>query len=923
MKSRGAILVLAILLVPLFASAKSPKLAGFERDKGKSITVSEPLGWPASITASSHVKGTVTSLPGMTVVRLLGYEPWWKIWGDLSATTTVTISGLPKNSTLHIYTRGYREHKEINSDARGAVTLDFDSDSGAQFIIKSNPSTKHIALDPLLGPPGGDCSEIGTWTAITRTCKLNQDVFETISIEDAGITLDGNNFSVRGADSGDGIYTDESDVRITNIEVHRFDRGIVYSDSLFTLASGGQIDGTTLADNILNIMDEGVSDLKITDNDIVVAGTGISLVDQFDSFPTDGIVIVRNSFKQNTNNDLFNSGTSFVLNTATDRGNWWAKNTNCTQDPANPDHCTNMYNEGDGTDNAPWACENAWRSNVNCPTTPLPNENGIWGEVTSFSTGTTTYYKDSPLTIPVKVLPNGWVLKVLGKQTEKWEVQDVTDDSTGWVKSSDMSSDSSLDQERGERAEVTKTDKAARVEVIDEAISHFYNNNSVSESLYSSNSLGRMGVRSNISQLKSLGFVKALIYATASWESGGKDFNNELVTYDYGHGIKQITFQAWFNEPLNYQMNTWDNRGLASNIIISGCESVKSDNYKDCYVNTQTQNKLLKPYKQFQDNQANPTYKMYSNSSQSIYANVKDGMVLLAGAMTRANRNIGNPGINWASGFSFPYTISDNEMKQMSSLRDYNAGPGSRCTPVLNPYNQYYLKNVGLKLSTINSIFPELNYTDTDHFVEKLSFASTEQDRIEACSPVYVQVLDSANRLVGYNGTAVVHQIPRVTYDYNEYKVAHVLLPNDDYSYRALGYETGTYSLYIDRFSEEKGDASFIATEIPTSRGEIHEYNPDWKALATGKRGMLVKVDNDGDGVFDYEFVVGSALTSDKFMKFSKENTGKVLVCHIPPGNPQNVRTISISNSALETHLNHGDKEGECLSATKSKNRKK
>lgn len=38
----------------------------------------------------------------------------------------------------------------------------------------------------------------------------------------------------------------------------------------------------------------------------------------------------------------------------------------------------------------------------------------------------------------------------------------------------------------------------------------------------------------------------------------------------------------------------------------------------------------------------------------------------------------------------------------------------------------------------------------------------------------------------------------------------------------------------------------------------------------------------------------------------------KVLVCHIPPGNPDNLLTIEISEDALEAHLAHGDTEGEC-----------
>ncbi|HKY60640.1 MAG TPA: hypothetical protein VJP59_06465 [Gemmatimonadota bacterium] len=38
----------------------------------------------------------------------------------------------------------------------------------------------------------------------------------------------------------------------------------------------------------------------------------------------------------------------------------------------------------------------------------------------------------------------------------------------------------------------------------------------------------------------------------------------------------------------------------------------------------------------------------------------------------------------------------------------------------------------------------------------------------------------------------------------------------------------------------------------------------------------------------------------------------KVLVCHVPPGNPDNVQTIEISEDALEAHLAHGDTEGAC-----------
>ena len=33
----------------------------------------------------------------------------------------------------------------------------------------------------------------------------------------------------------------------------------------------------------------------------------------------------------------------------------------------------------------------------------------------------------------------------------------------------------------------------------------------------------------------------------------------------------------------------------------------------------------------------------------------------------------------------------------------------------------------------------------------------------------------------------------------------------------------------------------------------------------------------------------------------------KVLICHVPPGNPENVQTIAVGVSALPAHRPHGD----------------
>ncbi|GEM_PF-3550820 len=43
-----------------------------------------------------------------------------------------------------------------------------------------------------------------------------------------------------------------------------------------------------------------------------------------------------------------------------------------------------------------------------------------------------------------------------------------------------------------------------------------------------------------------------------------------------------------------------------------------------------------------------------------------------------------------------------------------------------------------------------------------------------------------------------------------------------------------------------------------------------------------------------------------------EEEEEKIEICHVPPGNPENKHTITISKSALQAHLNHGDSVGAC-----------
>ena len=79
---------------------------------------------------------------------------------------------------------------------------------------------------------------------------------------------------------------------------------------------------------------------------------------------------------------------------------------------------------------------------------------------------------------------------------------------------------------------------------------------------------------------------------------------------------------------------------------------------------------------------------------------------------------------------------------------------------------------------------------------------------------------------------------------------------------------------------------------------------------------LAAAVGDDVTGTYDDEFdgegndpepVSASIAVGD-----TEEAGTKVTVCHRPPGNPGNQKTLTVGSSALDAHLGHGDAVGEC-----------
>jgi uncharacterized protein YraI len=148
--------------------------------------------------------------------------------------------------------------------------------------------------------------------------------------------------------------------------------------------------------------------------------------------------------------------------------------------------------------------------------------------------------------------------------------------------------------------------------------------------------------------------------------------------------------------------------------------------------------------------------------------------------------------------------------------------------------------------------------------LEKNIALRTDRKIVSVASPVELRIWDSQGRITGSLNGEIREEIPYSVYD-NETETATIFRPTDSYNYEIVGIGVGTYRLGTT--SIKNGQiAEFTATDIPTSTTTIHYYTIDWDALSLGEEGVTVRVDSDGDGVFEHTFSSDSELTQSEYV---------------------------------------------------------
>lgn len=142
--------------------------------------------------------------------------------------------------------------------------------------------------------------------------------------------------------------------------------------------------------------------------------------------------------------------------------------------------------------------------------------------------------------------------------------------------------------------------------------------------------------------------------------------------------------------------------------------------------------------------------------------------------------------------------------------------------------------------------------------------------------PADLLLVDAEGRRVGFDFVAQkeVNEIPEAYYSGHGIspQLIETAVPvTGDCHVFVSGTNTGFYhlSVVIGNLTEEDAtDLKPFAIQflgIPISAGAIHEYSFDSAVLSQGGKGIMVRVDSDGDGVFEHIFTSDKVLTESEY----------------------------------------------------------
>ncbi len=109
--------------------------------------------------------------------------------------------------------------------------------------------------------------------------------------------------------------------------------------------------------------------------------------------------------------------------------------------------------------------------------------------------------------------------------------------------------------------------------------------------------------------------------------------------------------------------------------------------------------------------------------------------------------------------------------------------------------------------------------------------------------------------------------------------------------------------LITDEISNRNDGANCVLGGDPFDDDDCDDV-PDSDDLCNGGDD---NIDNNGDGIPDCASFPGVEYVEESWICGDGNGTFKVLVCHVPPGNPQSAHTLCLPLPAISTHIDHLD----------------
>ncbi|MHB9111595.1 MAG: NosD domain-containing protein [Thermoleophilia bacterium] len=230
-------------------------------------------------------------------------------------------------------------------------------------------------------PGGGDCSQIGSWAAGSKTCTLNQNISVSgntgIIIGSNGVTVDGNGYTIANNDmTNSGVFMDgKSSVTVKNLIVTGFYEGI----EIYNSSTGATVTANTLNGNRYGIFLFYLSAGNTISQNVITNNTqnGIRVTQSMNNIIDSNVISNNSSYGLHMgnnsdnnlvyNNDFINSMQVYVAGStgnifnqpAPVGGNYWSNHATAAQGCVNADNdrfCDAAFSPFAGvTDNLPLA----------------------------------------------------------------------------------------------------------------------------------------------------------------------------------------------------------------------------------------------------------------------------------------------------------------------------------------------------------------------------------------------------------------------------------------------------------------------------------------------------------------------------------------------------------------------------------------